>query len=418
MKGRYHKFSHFAVESARFFVPHLGTKLTESRSYKKYVAAVIPTHIPTDTTYQLIKKLHNWYPQMMVVVIDDCTPLTEQNLPVLNKISKLAKEYKTVISLRTPKNALKAGALNFGIEYLSKLKTKPDVVITFDDDVAINQETIPYMVHSLYSEESVGAVCSQVGVKNKNKNLLTRLQALEYHSFNMTKISDNGFLKGPLVMQGMLTAFRMPAIEAVEGFTHGHLIEDYDITARLKTLGMKVKIARKAIAWTHVPETIEDLWKQRVRWTSGGLNVLQEFWGSTTVVYQDMIGHTLFLSLLILIGLSFLFPKDSPEHFLAMILLVSSLTNFFIAFSFNIYSLFIYPSRDRKDTIIKLTILPELIYSNMLSLVLVGSYLFFVYKKLAKLIESKLPFLSQPYRWGLHVFNKAGFSTTWGTRQS
>lgn len=410
--------SKVAVESARFFVPTIATKRTAMVSTQKAVAVLIPTHVPNDTTYDLIKSILTWHPEVLIVVIDDCTPLTPQNKPILNQIATLAKSHKNLINLRTPKNTLKAGALNFGLDYIMSLPKKPHVIFTFDDDVTINQNTIPYMVDALYSENEIGAVCSQVRVKNKNDNMLTRLQALEYHNFNITKIADNGFLKGPLVMQGMLSAFRTHALIQINGYTHGHLIEDYEITARLKSVGWKVKIAQKAVAWTTVPDTIESLWKQRVRWTSGGLHVVKQFLNNIVVVYQDVVGHSLFLSLLFLIILSFIFARtDDSVTPLTLTLLFFAVFNFIIAFGFNLASMFLYSDRDKKDWIIKFTVLPELIYSNILSLVLIGSYLFFIVISLEKPLLSRFVFLKRPYAALLSVFNKIGFSTTWGTRQ-
>lgn len=408
-----------AKGSARFFVPTLGNNAIKLSSTEKSVAVLIPTHIPTIHTYNLIHSIKGWHPNVLIVVIDDCTPLNPVNQKIINRIAKLADQQKNIIYLRTPTNALKAGALNYGIQYLKNFEKKPNVVFTFDDDVVINQDTIPVLTRTLYEETGIGAVCSQVRVKNKNKNFLTRLQALEYHGFNITKISDNNFLYGPLVMQGMLTAFRMTALEQVNGFTHGHLIEDYDITARLKEKGWKVKIAQEAHAWTSVPEDIEHLWKQRVRWTSGGLHVLSTYWKNAPVVYQDLIGHVLFISLLVLIGISFLFLSSKAEDSaLAMALLIVSLFNFVVAFSFNLYTLIIYPQRDKQDVALKLSILPELIYSNVLSLILIGSYLFFIYKSLPTKWVRKIGLMHRTYHGGLAGFNKVGFSTTWGTKKS
>ena len=408
-----------AVGSAKFFVPTIGKSKVKLQTSEKSVAILIPTHIPTMDTYNLIHSIKGWHQDVLIVVIDDCTPLTPNNQKVINKIAKLADQHTNIAYLRTPTNALKAGALNYGIQYLKNLAVKPNVVFTFDDDVVINKETIPVLTRTLYEETGIGAVCSQVRVKNKDKNFLTRLQALEYHGFNITKISDNNYLYGPLVMQGMLTAFRMSALEEVNGFTHGHLIEDYDITARLKAKGWRVKIAQDAFAWTTVPEDIEHLWKQRVRWTSGGLHVLKEFWKNAPVVYQDLIGHALFVSLLVLIGISFLFLSNkTQDSALATTLLIVSLFNFVVAFSFNLYTLTIYPQRDKRDIALKLTILPELIYSNVLSLILIGSYLFFLYQSLPTKLLRRFGLMHRTYRGGLSGFNKFGFSTTWGTKKS
>jgi cellulose synthase/poly-beta-1,6-N-acetylglucosamine synthase-like glycosyltransferase len=419
MAGRLsHSISKFALESTRFFVPTIGVKKTQSSHKHKYISVLIPTFIPTIETYNLVTSIAQSVPHALIVVVDDCTPINKKNLQILKKITDLTYNNPNIVYLRTPQNQMKAAALNYGLDYLMNLPEKPNVVFTFDDDVKISKSTIPLMVKELFSDENIGAVCSQVRIRNKNKNIITRLQGLEYHNFNITKIADNGFLHGPLVMQGMLTAFRMTALKQIKGYTHGHLIEDYDITARLKAKGWKVKIAHRSFAWTTVPEDLEKLWKQRVRWTSGGLHVIQSFWKKTAIVYQDILGHSLFLGLLALIGLSFIFRGENTNNSLLVFALLSiSLLNFIVSFSFSVFTLLHYPNRDKKDIILKLTILPEFIYSNLLSLVLIGSYLFFLYKLIPESALDKASILRHPYRWGLTAFQKAGFSTTWGTRQ-
>lgn len=409
-----------AEESVHFFAPKpVHVELNSKRIQNKRTAVLIPTHGPSGLTYNLIKSILKWHPNISLVVIDDCTPETKANLLILNKIKRFAKANEHLTYLRTATNELKAGALNYGIDYVMSLSKKPEVIFTFDDDVIITNNTIPQMIATLYSERSIGAVCSEVRVINKNKNLLTRIQALEYHNFNITKIADNGLLKGPLVMQGMLTAFRVTALKQIKGFSKGHLIEDYEITARLKTAGWKVKIAQKAEAWTHVPETAEALWRQRVRWVSGGLQVLGQYWKKTVSVYQDLLGHMFFASLFIMIMLSFVFVRDHESNpALVMTVLAISLFNFLVSFIFNVASLVLYKDADRQDWLLKLTILPELIYSNILSLILLGSYIFLLYSKVFKPLANRISLLSRPYNWGLEAFNKAGFSTRWGTRNS
>jgi cellulose synthase/poly-beta-1,6-N-acetylglucosamine synthase-like glycosyltransferase len=184
----------------------------------------------------------------------------------------------------------------------------------------------------LMSNKRIGAVCSLVRVINKNKNIITRLQALEYHAFNITKIADNTFLKGPLVMQGMLTGFKTKALLQVNGFSEGHLIEDYDITTRLKTNNWDVQICKNAQAWTYVPDNVSSLWKQRVRWTYGGVEVVTNSYKNILPIFQDFLGHILFLSLLILILLSIILRTESPiPQTQYTILLITALTLFVIS---------------------------------------------------------------------------------------
>lgn len=390
-------------------------------SYKKnYTSAIlIPTYCPTKTTYKLIKSIKRWNPEARIIIIDDKTPLSKKNIPVLNRIKQFAKDNKNIKYIRTKNNSHKAGALNYGINKLLTTKNTPQIIFTLDDDVIVNKDTFNLMKKSLYSGRKIAAVCSFVRVINKNVNLLTRLQGLEYHSFNLTKIADNTFLNGPLVMQGMLTGFRTSALKKVHGFTIGHLIEDYDITARLKGKGFKVKIEDRAQAWTEVPESIGNLWKQRIRWTLGGLEVVKGSFNNIRVVFQDFLGHSIFISLFMLILLS-LFIYNSGENSSQIerktfFIIIFSL--YFISSIYNIILLTSYKDGEWKDWILKLSIIPELFYSNLLTINLIGSYLFFIFRNVSEILIKRFRNLLTIYNYGSNIFLKLGYSSDWGTKE-
>ncbi len=410
-----------AHHTARFFVPKRKITKNDAINFSdKTIVALIPTYKPTTSTYRLANNLFKWHSNIHVIVVDDSTPINYKNrksLGVLSRLKLLSRKEKRVKVLRTPQNRLKAGALNFGLMYIRTRKIKPNVVITFDDDVIINRKTLPEMVRALYADSKIGCVCSLCRVKNKNKNVLTRLQALEYQGFNITKIADDGFLRGPLVMQGMLTAFRYKAMRQVKGFTPLHLIEDYDITARIKQAGWHAAIAARAEAWTYVPEHFADLWRQRVRWSFGGIGVVFSFWKSLYTVFQDLVGHLLYLSLLFLIIASFIVPNHmNVPPLLVQALIFVALVQFLLSFGFNIVMMKSYDERDRFDWLLKISILPEFIYSNMLSLVVLGSYLFFVFNLLTRRIKNTGSLPGRLKDLGAKMFNKLGYSLAWGTR--
>jgi cellulose synthase/poly-beta-1,6-N-acetylglucosamine synthase-like glycosyltransferase len=385
--------------------------------HSKKIAAIIPSYKPQPITLELIEYLLANYKGIEIVMVDDSTPKDSPAYNVCKRIENRAKEESRLTYLRTPENKLKAGALNFALSYLWSQKVKPQVVFTLDDDIKVTTTTLYDMVGELYSQKKMGAVCSQTHVINKNDNLLTRLQAMEYHNFTITKIADNGFLLGPLVMQGMLTAFRMQAIQQVKGFTSGHLIEDYEITVRMKKKGWKVAIAKNAEAWADAPLDFPTLWKQRVRWTYGGLEVLKEFGKDFRVVFQDVLGHSMFLILLSLVVLSFVFTEDNqPASWLPYAALGIAAVQFVFSTVFNIILLKTYKESDWKDWVIKLSIVPELLYCNALSLVLLGSYLYFVYNHTVGSIARRFTFLKGFYNFGLKGFKKIGYSFVWASK--
>ncbi|NTV31332.1 glycosyltransferase [candidate division WWE3 bacterium] len=400
------------------FLPHqFHGSITNDQAHGKNVAVIIPTYRPGELTISLVLDLAKWNKNIKhIVVVDDCSPESPELHEIFSKLQAISKEDNRVTLLRTPQNRLKAGALNYGLEHIRNSKKKIDVVVTFDDDVKIDEHTIIEMVKALYVDDRMGAVCSSVRIVNKNVNLLTRLQGLEYHSFNITKKSDIGFLQGPLVMQGMLTAFRSSVLEEVGGFPEGYLIEDYYITAAMKKTGWLAGMAPRAIGWTDVPENFPQLWRQRVRWTYGGLTVVSDFRKYLPSIFQDLLGHSLFLLTLLLIGISLIAPVDRSQSSLLMILLAVAVAQFLVGFIFQIYTLRVYQDADWKDWVVRLSIIPEFFYSNVLTFVLIGSYLFYIYSKSMRLLLTRIPFGNYFYRMGLIVFNYLGFSDTWGTR--
>ena len=408
-----------AREVASFFVPiDYRGQVTSSANTPKKVVVLIPTYKPTSITSKLVKDIVNFNSDVRVIVIDDCTPIDESlSMQVIQSIKSLSRRNRRITVLRTSENQLKAGALNLGLSYVHDKKINPQVVITLDDDVVITKNTINALVTALYSRPHLGVVCSRALVKNKNKNMLTRLQGLEYNGFNVTKIGDNGFLYGPLVMQGMLSAFRYTALKQVKGFDTKGLIEDYEITVRIKKAGWHAGFVNEAIAYTHVPEAWGNLWRQRVRWSYGGLLVMKSHWRYIRAVFQDFLGHFLFLSLFTLILLSFVFEKtyDSPMILIDALFAIS-IFHFAFSFSFGIASLLLMENRDRRDWVIRLTVFPEFVYSNLLSLILVGSYMFYLFHFTFEKAYQMIPRLFKLQARGDRIFKKLGYSLAWGTR--
>ena len=416
--GTVHKLRTF--EFKNFVLPREYER-THVEMEKVQVCAVVPAYKPGVLTIQLVEDLLRWSQELRVYVVDDCTPEDYgEAFEIFERILALSSE--RVVVIRTPSNKLKAGALNYGLEYISKERggNLPDVILTLDDDVVITPSTVNNLVAELMSCDEFGAVCSQCHVLNKNKNFLTRLQGLEYLGFNATRLADEGFFRGPLVMHGMLTAFRTKALLEVGGFAEKHLIEDYEITARLKTRGWSVKSAVNAHAWTLVPESFSKLWRQRTRWSYGGITVVDRITHFPSVL-QDLIGHATFWAMLCTIDLLILslllkggggISPRIPYSIIALAIL-----QFGIGYVFQLWLMGLYKERDAHDWLIRLSIVPEFIYTNVLTLVLVGAYFFLFFNTLTVRVRRKGSLLAQQLVGVTNlVFRAFGYTESWGTR--
>jgi cellulose synthase/poly-beta-1,6-N-acetylglucosamine synthase-like glycosyltransferase len=399
-----------------FFIPNSFNR--EEIGSRFLVGVIIPSYKPTDILLDLVSKISQYGDMIDICVVDDSTPkecrLSHDIFEVLRT------DYPKVTILRTDRNMLKAGALNRGLSYFfsKEGEEKPDAIFTLDDDVRIAEDTIQEMVKSLFADERIGAVCSQARVLNKNTNLLTRLQGLEYQGFNALRVADEGFLYGPLVMHGMLSVFRTKAIEETGYFVEGHLIEDYEITARLKLYGWHVRMAKNARAWTNVPETFGDLWKQRARWTCGGLLIITDR-RYAQVIFQDIIGHILFLSTLILVILSLSFPYNVEVAISEVIygIVIISLLQTLLSYVFSLwYMKRYYNEKDVWDWILRGSLIPEFIYANILSIVLLGAYLYIIAEVFILHRDSKNKFILSLVNLLQKGFLHLGYARGWGTR--
>lgn len=402
------------VELKNFLVP-TQPQVTHRAVVEPKISAVVPTYKPGATALRLVKDLLAYNPKMAVVVVDDSTPLEcAQSMALLAQMRGLPR----VTVLRTAHNRLKAGALNVGLSHVLSHKgpETPAVVVTLDDDVVIQPDTVAVLARTLMQEPELGAVCSRCSVLNKNANLLTRLQGLEYVGFNAIRLADQGFMRGPLVMHGMLTAFRTRALRQAGPFAERHLIEDYEMTTRIKTHGWRVRVVLEAHAATEVPETLRQFWRQRTRWSLGGVQVVVGA-PDKTIVLQDVLGHGIFmLTLGVILLLLFIDGGGTVPPVLVWSIIGLSLVQLAAWAALQLWLMRWYKERDAWDWVLRLLLIPELLYSNIMTVVLLGSYAY-----------SLCALLLRPMRrWGgvwitlVNVtdsaFAKIGYSGAWGTR--
>ena len=401
------------VSLKNFFIP--AQPQAKHKVFEPNVSAVVPTYKPGATALRLVEDLLAYNPRLGIVIVDDCTPLDHApSIAVLECMRLLSPR---VTLLRTPHNALKAGALNLALSHLLGRKgpRTPAVILTLDDDVVIAPETVQRMTDALLGDPKLGAVCSRCGVLNKNRNLLTRLQGLEYVGFNAIRLADQGFMRGPLVMHGMLTAFRARALRQAGWFSEGHLIEDYEMTTRLKSYGWEVRGVLDAPAWTEVPERLRDFWRQRTRWSLGGVQVVLEA-GDKTVVLQDILGHVVFIATLALIAALLLADGSGAPSAVLRVIVWLSVLQFAAWYAVQVWLMRWYREKDGWDWFLRASLVPELLFSSIMTLVLLGSYAFIIFSYAARTLAGQGGLAARAVALGKALFARLGYSSAWGTR--
>ncbi|MGW4022997.1 polysaccharide deacetylase family protein [Streptomyces sp. NPDC005009] len=173
-------------------------------------------------------------------------------------------------------NAGKPAALNRGLA-----NARYDIVVMMDGDTVFEPSTVRELVQP-FGDPRVGAVAGNAKVGNKD-SLIGAWQHIEYvMGFNLDRRMYDILGCMPTI-PGAVGAFRRSALEPIGGMSEDTLAEDTDVTMALHRAGWRVVYAENARAWTEAPESVQQLWSQRYRWSYG---TMQAIWKHRRAVIE------------------------------------------------------------------------------------------------------------------------------------
>ncbi|QNS04448.1 bifunctional polysaccharide deacetylase/glycosyltransferase family 2 protein [Streptomyces xanthii] len=214
--------------------------------------------------------LASTHQRLQIVVVDDGSG---------DRTVEIAREYArrdSRVQVVCQPNAGKAAALNHGLTY-----ARCPYVVMVDADTVFEPDAIQRLVQPL-AHPAVGAVSGNTKVGNR-KRLLGRWQHLEYvFGFNLDRRMFE-VLECMTTVPGAIGAFRLDALMGVGGLSEDTLAEDTDLTMALWRAGWRVVYEETAVAWTEVPTSLRQLWRQRYRWCYG---TLQAMWKHRRAVIE------------------------------------------------------------------------------------------------------------------------------------
>uniref|UniRef100_A0AAU3H0F2 Glycosyltransferase n=1 Tax=Streptomyces sp. NBC_01401 TaxID=2903854 RepID=A0AAU3H0F2_9ACTN len=174
------------------------------------------------------------------------------------------------------RNAGKPAALNNGIAH-----ARYDIVVMMDGDTVFEPSTVRELVQP-FADPKVGAVAGNAKVGNRD-SLIGAWQHIEYvMGFNLDRRMYDLLGCMPTI-PGAVGAFRRDALDRIGGMSEDTLAEDTDVTMALHRDGWRVVYAENARAWTEAPESVQQLWSQRYRWSYG---TMQAIWKHRRAVIE------------------------------------------------------------------------------------------------------------------------------------
>lgn len=257
MIGALYYFFHYEIKQGRVDDP-------PPLSHTPPVTFLVPCHndeaIIAETIDYLMKQK---YPDFEVIAINDGSKDGTGRV-----LDRLAQRHPRLRVIHLEANQGKAMGLTAGA-----LMTRNEFLICIDSDALLDPNAANWMMWHFLSSARVGAVTGNPRIRNRS-TLFGRVQVGEFSSTaGLLKRAQRTY--GRLfAMSGVIAAFRKSALHQAGYWSPDMLTEDIDITWKLELGKWDVRFEPRALCWILMPETLNGLWRQRLRWAMGGAQVI------------------------------------------------------------------------------------------------------------------------------------------------
>lgn len=212
--------------------------------------------------------------RLRVYVIDDAS--TDETPQVV--AAKAVQYPGSVVHLRREVGGQgKAHTLNHGLSQVLASDWMQAVLI-MDSDVIYEPPSLRLMTRHLADPE-VGSVTAYIKEGSRPGNYLTRFIGYEYITAQAAARRSQNVLGAIACLAGGAQLHSRANLEAIGGrIDTGTLAEDTITTIKTQLRGARVVFEPHAVVWAEEPDSIGGLWKQRLRWARGNVQVSLRFW--------------------------------------------------------------------------------------------------------------------------------------------
>ncbi len=234
------------------------------------VSIIVPCYNEEDHVREgIVHLLGMRYPNYEIIAVNDGS--RDRTGVILDELARGNGKLRVIHHAR---NQGKAVGLN-----TAAYMARSEYMIGIDCDALLDHDVIPWFLKHFEANPHIGAITGNPRIRTRS-TLLGRLQVGEFSSLvGLIKRAQKIFYRQLFTASGVITAFRRSALQDVGYWSPNMLTEDMDITWKLQLRRWEVIFEPHALAWIRMPETLKGLWKQRLRWAMGGLQIIGKYKG-------------------------------------------------------------------------------------------------------------------------------------------
>jgi biofilm PGA synthesis N-glycosyltransferase PgaC len=231
------------------------------------VSIIVPAHNEglniLETAESLLKQI---YPTFEVIFVNDGS--TDDTAEILNN---LTEEHSQLRAIHLESNQGKGAAMRVGA-----LAARHEILVCIDGDAVLDPHAVHWLVRHFVDSPRVGAVTGNPRLRTRS-TLLGKVQVGEFSSIiGLIKRAQRIYGR-VFTVSGVVAAFRKAAIHRVGYWDLDMVTDDIDISWKLQLDHWVIRFEPNALCWILMPETLRGLWRQRLRWAQGGIEVIIKY---------------------------------------------------------------------------------------------------------------------------------------------
>lgn len=230
------------------------------------VSIIVPCHNEAKNIRETIEYLSELkYPEFEIIAVNDGS--TDKTGEILEGLKNQIPQLRVI---HFEKNQGKAVGLNS-----AAVLSSHEFLIAIDGDAILDPHAVTWIMNHFIKGSRVAAVTGNPRIRTRS-TLLGKVQVGEFSAIiGLIKRAQRIYGK-IFTVSGVVAGFRKSAVHSVGYWSPDIVTEDIDISWKLQLDMWDIRYEPKALVWILMPETFRGLWRQRLRWAQGGVEVLMK----------------------------------------------------------------------------------------------------------------------------------------------